>query len=52
MQEIIKSISKDKTVKEAVKEYEGLRLFRQDPFQCLISLLFHQILIFKKLKIV
>ena len=37
MQEIIKSISKDKTVKEAVKEYEGLRLFRQDPFQCLIS---------------
>ena len=37
IQEIIKSISKDKTVKEAVKEYEGLRLFRQDPFQCLIS---------------
>ena len=37
MQEIIKSISKDKIVKEAVKEYEGLRLFRQDPFQCLIS---------------
>ena len=37
MQEIIKSISKDKTVKKAAKEYEGLRLFRQDPFQCLIS---------------
>ena len=37
IEEIIKSISKDKTVKEAVKEYEGLRLFRQDPFQCLIS---------------
>ena len=37
MQEIIKSISKDKIVKEAVKEYEGLRLFRQDPFQCVIS---------------
>ena len=37
IQEIIKSISKDKTVKKAVKEYEGLRLFRQDPFQCLIS---------------
>ena len=37
MQEIIKSISKDKTVKKAVKEYEGLRLFRQDTFQCLIS---------------
>ena len=37
MQEIIKSISKDKTVKKAVKEYEGLRIFEQDPFQCLIS---------------
>ena len=37
MQEIIKSISKDKTVKEAVKEYEGLRIFKQEPFQCMIS---------------
>ncbi|MDC1103437.1 DNA glycosylase [Nitrosopumilus sp.] len=37
IEEITKSISKDKTVKKAVKEYEGLRLFRQDPFQCLIS---------------
>jgi N-glycosylase/DNA lyase len=37
MQEIIESISKDKTVKKAVKQYEGLRLFRQDPFQCVIS---------------
>ena len=37
IQEIIKSISKDKTVKKAVKEYEGLRIFRQDPFQCMIS---------------
>ena len=37
MQEIIKSISKDKTVKKAVKEYEGLRIFKQDPFQCMIS---------------
>ena len=25
MQEIIKSISKDKTVKEAIKQYEGLK---------------------------
>ena len=32
-----RAISKDKIVKEAVKEYEGLRLFRQDPFQCVIS---------------
>ena len=35
--EIIKSISRDKTVKKAVKEYEGLRIFKQDPFQCMIS---------------
>ena len=33
----IKSISKDKTVKEAIKTYEGLRIFKQDPFQCMIS---------------
>ena len=37
MQEIIKSISKDKTVKQAINQYEGLRIFRQDPFQCMIS---------------
>ena len=34
---IIKSISKDKTVKMAVKKFQGLRILRQDPFQCLIS---------------
>jgi N-glycosylase/DNA lyase len=37
MEEIIKSISKDKTTKNAVKKYLGLRLMRQDPFQCFIS---------------
>ena len=37
MQEIIKSISKDETVKKSVKQYEGLRIFEQDPFQCMIS---------------
>ena len=37
IQEIIKSISKDKTVKKAVKKYEGLRIFKQEPFQCMIS---------------
>ncbi|MDC0883511.1 DNA repair protein [Nitrosopumilus sp.] len=37
MQEIIKSISKDKAVKQAIKQYEGLRIFKQDPFQCMIS---------------
>ena len=37
IQKIIKSISKDKTIKKAVNEYEGLRIFSQDPFQCMIS---------------
>jgi len=35
--DIIKSISKDNTVRKAVKQYPGLRILRQDPFQCLIS---------------
>ena len=34
---IIKTISKDKIVKKAIKEFPGLRLLRQDPFQCYIS---------------
>jgi len=33
----IQSISKDKIVKNAVKQFTGLRLLRQDPFQCYIS---------------
>ena len=37
IEKIIKSISKDKTVKKAVMKYKGLRILRQDPFQCLIS---------------
>lgn len=37
IKEIIKSISKDKTTKIAVKKYLGMRLIRQDPFQCFIS---------------
>lgn len=37
IKEIIKSISKDKITKIAVKKYLGLRLVRQDPFQCFIS---------------
>ena len=37
MEEVIKSISKDRTTKIAVKKYLGLRLARQDPFQCFIS---------------
>ncbi len=34
---IIHSITKDKIVKTAVKRFSGLRLLRQDPFQCYIS---------------
>lgn len=37
LDDIIKSVSKDKTVRKAVKQYPGLRILRQDPFQCLIS---------------
>lgn len=37
LDDIIKSISKDKTVRKAVKKYLGLRILKQDPFQCLIS---------------
>ena len=37
IEKIISSISKDATVKIAVKKYLGLRLIQQDPFQCLIS---------------
>ncbi len=37
IEKIIKSISKDKTTRNAVKQYVGLRILEQDPFQCLIS---------------
>jgi len=37
MTKIIKSISKDKIVKDAVEKFQGMRILRQDPFQCLIS---------------
>ena len=37
LEEIIKSILKDKITRYAVKKYLGLRLLRQDPFQCFIS---------------
>ncbi len=38
LDDIIKSISKDKTVRKAIKKYLGLRILKQDPFQCLISI--------------
>jgi len=37
LKKIIQSITKDKIVKSAVKQFPGLRLLRQDPFQCYIS---------------
>ena len=37
LEKILKTISKDKVVKHAVEKYLGLRLLRQDPFQCFIS---------------
>ena len=35
--DIVRSISRDKIVKKAVKRYPGLRITRQEPFQCYIS---------------
>jgi N-glycosylase/DNA lyase len=37
IEKIIESISKDSVTKKAVKQYLGLRVLEQDPFQCLIS---------------
>jgi len=34
---ILKQIAKDKQVEEAVKAIKGLRILRQDPWECLIS---------------
>jgi len=37
IEKIVKSISKDEVTRAAVLKYNGLRLIRQNPFQCLIS---------------
>ena len=37
IEKIIRKISKDKIIKKAIQSYPGLRLLRQDPFQCYIS---------------
>ena len=37
IEKILQSIRKDKLVKDAVSRFPGLRLLRQDPFQCYIS---------------
>ena len=36
-EKILKDITKDKIVKKATNRYPGLRITRQDPFQCCIS---------------
>ena len=36
-EKILKNITDDKIVKNAIKHYPGLRVTRQDPFQCCIS---------------
>jgi len=37
MEKILNKISRDNLVRSAVKRFPGLRLLRQDPFQCYIS---------------
>lgn len=37
LKKILNSINKDKIVQSAVEKFPGLRLLRQDPFQCYIS---------------
>ena len=49
---IIRSISKDKIVKIAVNQFKGLRLLRQDPFQCYISFIVSSNSNIQKIKIV
>ena len=37
IEKILKSLKKDEIVKKAISQHKGLRLLRQDPFQCYIS---------------
>lgn len=37
MKKILQSVRRDRYVKDAVSKFPGLRLLRQDPFQCYIS---------------
>jgi len=37
VEKILKNISKDKIVRVSTKKFQGLRLIRQNPFQCYIS---------------
>ena len=51
MDKIIKSISKDTITNKAVKKYLGLRILKQDPFQCLISFIISSNSNIQKIKI-
>ncbi len=48
---ILKSISKDKIINSAITKYLGLRILRQDPFQCLISFIISSNSNIQKIKI-
>ena len=37
MNEIYSSLSKDKSVAESINQYRGMRILRQDPWECMIS---------------
>lgn len=37
LKEIVKEINKDTLINEAINEYSGMRILRQDPWECLIS---------------
>lgn len=37
LSKILKEINKDKYIKKAINKYRGLRLIKQDPWECLIS---------------
>ena len=37
LEKIANQIAKDRNIKEALKEFKGLRIVRQDPWECLIS---------------
>ena len=50
--EILENISHDKIVKKAVQRFPGLRLFRQDPFQCYISFIVSSNSNIQKIKLV
>jgi len=37
LEKIYKTINKDEYIKEAIKKYKGMRIFKQDPWECLMT---------------